>query len=260
MLRMSDPEDLVAPVVASSLRKALGGREILRGVTIDVRPGECFGLLGPNGAGKTTLLRVIAGLAKLDAGTLSVLGMHLDRDAMRIKSLIGFVSQEDSLDSELTAREILDVQGIYHGLGVKARRQRSAALLALAGLQERGDATPAELSGGMRRRLQIARALVAEPRLLILDEPSVGLDPRAREVVWDLLTRLRSARRAVLISTHYLDEAQALCDRVAILNAGRLAYLGPATDLSGASLAAKDLNELYMELTKSELTHESSEL
>jgi lipooligosaccharide transport system ATP-binding protein len=249
-----------SPVAADALTKAYGSRQVLRGVTFDVRPAECFALLGPNGAGKTTLMHVIVGLAQADGGALSIFGLRHGEDGIRIKSIIGFVSQEESLDSELTAREILHVQGIYQGLGRKERRRRAEELLEIAGLTDRDGALPEELSGGMRRRLQIARALVACPRLLVLDEPSVGLDPRARQIVWDLLLRLRDEQTAVFLSTHHFDEANALGDRVAIMHAGHFAYIGPHAADSDERLDESGLSELYMDLTRPEAEHEAAEL
>ncbi|MCC7549778.1 MAG: ATP-binding cassette domain-containing protein [Burkholderiales bacterium] len=213
------------------VRKSYGGREVVAGIDLDLRPGECYGLLGPNGAGKTTTLRLALGLIAPDAGAIHVLGEPVPARAIAARRRLGVVPQADSLDPDFTVAENLLVYGRYFGLRDSAVHARIPGLLAFAGLETRGAARIASLSGGMKRRLSLARALVNDPELLFLDEPTTGLDPQARHLIWDRLKRLVGRGRTILLTTHFMDEAERLCDRLAILDNGRIIAQGTPEQL-----------------------------
>ncbi|MCA1817812.1 MAG: ABC transporter ATP-binding protein [Acidobacteria bacterium] len=214
-------------VEAAGLTKFYGERAAVNGISFCVERGEAFGLLGPNGAGKSTTMRMVACRAPLDAGELCVEGLDVRRRARRIRSLIGVVPQENNLDPDLSVRQNLLTTARYFRLPRPVALKRTAELLGFIGLGGRGGARIEELSGGMKRRLMIARALLHEPRLLVLDEPTTGLDPQVRQDIWRHLEELRrSSRLTVLISTHYMDEAERLCDRLLIINRGRIVAEG----------------------------------
>jgi lipooligosaccharide transport system ATP-binding protein len=217
-----------AAVSARGLVKRFGDIVAVDGVDFDVPSGLCFGFLGPNGAGKTTTMKMIYGLARVDEGELSVLGLDIRRKRREVKARIGVVPQEQNLDRELTVRENLGVQALYHGVAADGRIDE---LLDFTLLAERADAKPVELSGGMKRRLLIARALVNEPELVVLDEPTTGLDPQARIAVWGLLDRLRSRGVTLLLTTHYMEEAERICDRLVIMDEGRIVSEGAPGEL-----------------------------
>jgi lipooligosaccharide transport system ATP-binding protein len=217
-----------AAVSARGLVKRFGDIVAVDGIDFDVPAGLCFGFLGPNGAGKTTTMKMTYGLARVDEGELSVLGLDIRRKRREVKARIGVVPQEQNLDRELTVRENLDVQALYHGRPADGRIEE---LLDFTLLSERADAKPAELSGGMKRRLLIARALVNRPELVVLDEPTTGLDPQARIAVWNLLERLRTEGVTLLITTHYMEEAERICDRLVIMDGGRIVSQGAPGEL-----------------------------
>jgi lipooligosaccharide transport system ATP-binding protein len=220
------------PVVrARGLTKRFGEFTAVDSVDFDIHPGEAFGFLGPNGAGKTSTMRMIACLSPISGGTLSVLGLDPMRDGSRIRGRIGLVPQEDTLDLELTVRDNLYLYGRYFGLPKKELRERVDQLLEFARLTERAEDRVDPLSGGMRRRLTIARALVSSPDLVILDEPTTGLDPQARHLLWDRLYRLKREGVTLVITTHYMDEAEQLCDRLVVMDAGRIAASGSPREL-----------------------------
>ena len=235
-------------VEARALRKSYDGAEAVRGVDFDVRDGECFGFLGPNGAGKSTTMKMIYGLAAVGGGELRVLGFDVAHQPREVKARLGVVPQDANLDDELTLYENLLVQAGYHGLGGRAARARADELLALADLDRRRDASPYELSGGMRQRLLIARALVNRPQLVVLDEPTTGLDPRARQDVWAALELLRGDGVTLLLTTHYMEEATRLCDRLVIMDRGRIVALGSPGELM-ARHAQPDLESVFLRLT-----------
>jgi lipooligosaccharide transport system ATP-binding protein len=218
----------MSAVVASGLVKRYGDIVAVDGIDFRVRAGECFGFLGPNGAGKTTTMKMIYGLASVDDGELSVLGLDVRRRRREVKARIGVVPQEQNLDRELTVREQLEVQALYFGLGPDGRIDE---LLDFALLRERADGRPVELSGGMKRRLLIARALVNRPELVVLDEPTTGLDPQARLAVWALLDGLRSEGVTLIVTTHYMEEAERICDRLVIMDGGRIVTEGTPSEL-----------------------------
>lgn len=213
-------------MVVRDVRKTYDGRAVVDGVNLEVRPGTCLGIVGPNGAGKSTTLKMIYGLAEPEEGELRVFDVDVRRERREVKARVGVVPQELNLDHELTVRQNLVQQGRYFRMPRRVAEARAEELLALAGLSLRASDRVAALSGGMKRRLMIARGLVNHPELLVLDEPSVGLDPRARRSVWSLLRDVRRDGVTVLLSTHYMDEAAELCDWVAIMDAGRVVVEG----------------------------------
>jgi lipooligosaccharide transport system ATP-binding protein len=212
---------------------------VVRGVDLTVQPGECFGLLGPNGAGKSTTLRMILGLSPVTGGELRVLGRPMPDAARTVRARIGVVPQEDNLDPDLTVRNNLRVYARYFGLRDAAVERRLDELLAFFQLDAKADAMIDTLSGGMKRRLTIARALVNDPELVTLDEPTTGLDPQARRYVWERLRALRAEGRTLLLTTHYMEEAEQLCDRLAILEHGRVVTEGAPADLIAAHVPAQ---------------------
>ncbi|EHY90940.1 ABC-type multidrug transport system, ATPase component [Saccharomonospora azurea NA-128] len=225
-------EDEGAPLVqAKNLVKRFGDFEAVRGIDLDVRTGEAFGFLGPNGAGKSSTMRMIASTSPRSEGHLSVLGMDPDREGPRIRARLGVVPQQDNLDLELTVRQNLQVYGRYFGLSRATARAKAEELLDFAQLTDRADAEVESLSGGMKRRLTIARSLVNDPDVLLLDEPTTGLDPQARHLLWDKLFRLKSQGVTLLITTHYMDEAEQLCDRLVVMDGGRIVAEGSPAEL-----------------------------
>lgn len=221
MLESVSSVQCMAPVVeAEGLRKRYADSEVICGVDLQVRPGECFGLLGPNGAGKTTLLRMILGLTEPSAGSLRVLGHPIPAEARRARERIGVVPQLDNLDPDFTVRENLVTYASYFGLKPAAVASRIRELLVFARLDARSDASISALSGGMKRRLSLARSLINDPELVVLDEPSTGLDPQARQHIWQRLFGLLDSGRTLILTTHYMEEAERLCDRLAIVDAG----------------------------------------
>jgi lipooligosaccharide transport system ATP-binding protein len=218
-------------VIARDLRKSYGERVAVDGIDFEVEPAICFGFLGPNGAGKTTTMKMIYGLATLDSGELRVLGMDAETQRREIKALIGVVPQETNLDGDLTVRENLTQQARYFGIDRELAESRAAGLLDFALLAERGDDRIESLSGGMKRRLLVSRALINEPELVVLDEPTTGLDPQARLAVWGSLERLRRRGVTVLLTTHYMEEAARLCDRLLIMDEGRIVAHGAPGEL-----------------------------
>jgi lipooligosaccharide transport system ATP-binding protein len=218
-------------VQARGLRKSFGGFEAVRGVDVDVAPGEIFGFLGPNGAGKSSTMRMIACVSPRSGGELSVLGMDPDVDGPRIRARIGVVPQLDNLDTELTVRENLEIYGRYFGLPRRHVRAKAAELLEFARLTERAEDRVEPLSGGMKRRLTIARSLVNDPELLLLDEPTTGLDPQARHLLWERLYQLKREGVTQIITTHYMDEAEQLCDRLVVMDGGLIVAEGSPAEL-----------------------------
>jgi len=224
--------DLVYALVhARGLTKRFGSFTAVDGIDVDVRRGEAFGFLGPNGAGKSSTMRMIGCVSPADAGTLRVLGRDPVSDGPQIRARLGVVPQEDTLDMELSVRENLLIYGRYFGLSWPRARERADRLLDFVQLSERADARVEALSGGLKRRLTIARSLVNEPDLLLLDEPTTGLDPQARHVVWDRLFRLKQQGVTLVLTTHYMDEAEQLCDRLVVMDKGRIAAQGSPSEL-----------------------------
>jgi lipooligosaccharide transport system ATP-binding protein len=213
------------------------------GVDFELRRGEAFGFLGPNGAGKSTTMRMISATSPVSGGTLRVLGMDPSSQGPEVRARLGVVPQDDCLDRELTVRENLFIYGRYFGLRRSVIRERIAALLDFAQLVDKADEQVEVLSGGMRRRLTIARSLINEPEILLLDEPTTGLDPQARHVLWDRLFRLKQQGISLILTTHYMDEAEQLCDRLVVMDGGRIVAHGTPRELI-AAYATREVLEL----------------
>jgi lipooligosaccharide transport system ATP-binding protein len=224
----AEPSSLVR---ASGLRKAYGDFEAVRGIDLDVRPGEAFGFLGPNGAGKSSTMRMIAAVSPPSGGELSILGMDPSTRGPQIRARIGVCPQEDTLDTELSIRDNLVVYGRYFGLSRSESGARADELLRFFQLAEKAKAKVDDLSGGMKRRLTIARSLINQPDLLLLDEPTTGLDPQARHTLWDKLFRLKQEGVTLVLTTHYMDEAEQLCDRLVVMDKGRIVAEGSPLSL-----------------------------
>lgn len=220
----------------AGLRKSYGDREVLRGVDFEVAPGECFGLLGPNGAGKTTTLKLCLGLIAQDAGSIRLLGHEVPGQAMQARRGVGVVPQFDNLDPDFTVSENLVVFGRYFGLRSAQIAARIPELLEFAGLTGRGDASLQTLSGGMKRRLTLARALVNDPGVVFMDEPTTGLDPQARHLIWERLRRLRAEGKTLVLTTHFMEEAERLCTRLLVMDHGRVIAVGTPRELIAAHI------------------------
>jgi lipooligosaccharide transport system ATP-binding protein len=221
---------------AVDLRKSFGGRsgdrvEAVRGIDVDVRRGEAFGFLGPNGAGKSSTMRMIAAVSPVTSGSLRILGMDPATDGPAIRGRIGVCPQEDTLDTELNVRDNLYIYGRYFGLPRAEVRRRTEELLEFVQLTDKANAKVEDLSGGMKRRLTIARSLINRPDVLLLDEPTTGLDPQARHVVWDRLFRLKQQGVTLVLTTHYMDEAEQLCDRLVVMDGGLIVAEGSPAEL-----------------------------
>jgi lipooligosaccharide transport system ATP-binding protein len=212
----------VSALSARGLRKSFGSLEVVCGVSLAVESGECFGLLGPNGAGKTTTLKLCLGLIEPDAGEMQLLGEPVPQRAREARRRVGVVPQFDNLDPDFTAAENLLVYGRYFGMRSQDIAARVPELLDFAGLAGRGDAKINALSGGMKRRLTLARALVNDPQIVFMDEPTTGLDPQARHLIWERLRRLTQQGKTLVLTTHFMEEAERLCNRLAIMDHGKI--------------------------------------
>ena len=221
----------MAVLAVNDLRKSYGAQEVVAGVSFGIAPGECFGLLGPNGAGKTTTLRLCLGLTELDAGSVELMQRPVPGEARPARLRVGVVPQMDNLDPDFTVTENLLVYGRYFGLPDHVIRERIPGLLEFAGLAARADARIQTLSGGMKRRLTLSRALVNDPDLIFMDEPTTGLDPQARHLIWERLKRLLAQGKTILLTTHFMEEAERLCARLAIMDRGRFIAEGSPRDL-----------------------------
>nr|WP_285598352.1 ABC transporter ATP-binding protein [Kineosporia sp. NBRC 101731] len=224
----SGPDVLIS---ARGLTKVFGDFVAVDGIDIDVHRGEAFGFLGPNGAGKSSTMRMIGCVSPLTEGSLTLFGMDPETDGPAIRGRLGVVPQKDLLDEELTVRENLLVYGRYFGLSRSVVAGRADELLRFAQLGDRADSPVEPLSGGMKRRLTIARALINAPEILLLDEPTTGLDPQARHVLWDRLYRLKQQGVTLVLTTHYMDEAEQLCDRLVVMDGGRIVAEGSPRQL-----------------------------
>ena len=218
------------------LRKSYDGHEAVAGIDFELMPGECFGLLGPNGAGKTTTLRLLLGLTHPDSGSITLLDHDIPARARDARARVGVVPQLDNLDPDFTVRENLLVYGRYFGICHAELEKRIPDLLEYAGLSTRGDARIQTLSGGMKRRLTLARALINDPDMLFLDEPTTGLDPQARHVIWERLRQLTLRGKTLLLTTHFMEEAERLCHRLAIMDHGRIISVGTPRELIAAHI------------------------
>jgi lipooligosaccharide transport system ATP-binding protein len=227
------PENpVVAPLIhARSLTKRFGTLTAVDAIDFDVAPGESFGFLGPNGAGKTSAMRMVACVSPVTEGTLRILDLDPATDGARIRGRLGVVPQQDTLDTEISVRDNLVIYGRYFGLSRAESRRRAVELLEFAQLAERAGDKVEPLSGGMKRRLTIARALINEPSILLLDEPTTGLDPQARHLLWERLYRLKQRGVTLVLTTHYMDEAEQLCDRLVVMDKARIVAEGSPRSL-----------------------------
>jgi len=237
----------VSIVSAQGLTKIYGSITAVAGIDFAIEPGECFGFLGPNGAGKTTVMRIISCFLPPTSGTVTVFGSDVNRDPSSIKARLGIMPQEDNLDPDLSVFENLIVYARYFDIPKKESVPVANTLLSFVELQDRGKTNIKDLSGGMKRRLMLARALVNTPELMILDEPTTGLDPHSRRAVWERLNQLTYKNTTLLLTTHYMEEAERLCDRVAIMDRGKIVTVGSPQDLMAEH--GGDLEEVYLKLT-----------
>ncbi len=251
-MSVDEPEPLIH---ARGLVKRFGDFVAVDGIDLDVMPGEAFGFLGPNGAGKSSTMRMIGCVSPPSDGVLRILGLDPRTQGPRIRAKLGVVPQLDTLDLELTVRENLLIYGRYFGLPRAVARERGDQLLDFVQLLDRADDTVEPLSGGMKRRLTIARSLINEPQLLLLDEPTTGLDPQARHVVWDRLFRLKQQGVTLVLTTHYMDEAEQLCDRLVVMDKGRIAAEGSPRDLI-ERYSSRDVVELRFAIGENEVNAE----
>jgi lipooligosaccharide transport system ATP-binding protein len=228
----------------NDLVKRYGGQPVVDHLSFAIAPGECLGVIGPNGAGKTTTIRMCLGLTAPDEGTVHIFGLPMPQAALAIKQRLGVVSQMDTLDPDFSCAENLLVYGRYFGLKDAHIRARIPQLLEFAALSHKADAKPGELSGGMKRRLSLARALVNDPQLLLLDEPTTGLDPQARHLMWERLQLLLQQGKSILLTTHFMDEAERLCSRLLVLDHGRKIAEGRPRELIAQHLEP-DVVEVY---------------
>jgi len=235
-------------VLARDLRKSYDGRVAVDGIDFAVDPGTCFGFLGPNGAGKTTTMKMIYGLAEVGGGELRVLGMDVVAEPRQVKAHLGVVPQETNLDGEFSVLENLLVQASYFGIPRRDVEPRAQQLLEFTQLSERAGDRIDTLSGGMKRRLLVARALINEPDIVVLDEPTTGLDPQARLAVWRAMEELKDRGVSLLLTTHYMEEAARLCDRLVIMDLGRIVAEGEPVELIRKH-QAENLEEVFLDLT-----------
>ncbi len=242
--------DLSAAITIANVFCSRKGKTILEDITLEIASGSVVGLLGPNGAGKTTLIRLVAGLAKPDSGTITVCGEDAAKRSVRFRHLIGMVAQENTLENELTIGESL----LYYArlYGIKEAKALVKTTAKKYHLEDFLDKRPDEISGGMKRRTVIARAAMTDPSVLLLDEPTVGLDPDLRQEIWSLIGELRTAGKTLLLTTHYMKEAESLCDRIAFLRAGKLRVVDTVEGIRKAAGAAKDLEQAFLRLSHEE--------
>ena len=229
---------------AQGLVKRYGSSTVVDDLSFSIAPGECLGVIGPNGAGKTTTIRMCLGLTAPDAGSITAFDMPMPQEALAIKALMGVVSQNDTLDPDFSCAENLLVYGRYFGMKTADIQARIPQLLEFASLTSKAGSKPGELSGGMKRRLSLARALVNDPKLLLLDEPTTGLDPQARHLMWERLQMLLQQGKSILLTTHFMDEAERLCSRLLVLDHGKKIAEGKPRDLIAQHLEP-DVVEVY---------------
>ncbi|APA85006.1 nodulation factor ABC transporter ATP-binding protein NodI [Paraburkholderia sprentiae WSM5005] len=233
-----------APIEFHQVRKSYGEKTVVDGLSFHVNTGECFGLLGPNGAGKTTTLRMLLGIAAPDVGAIRLCGEPIPGRARLARSRVGVVPQFDNLDPDFTVRENLLVFGRYFGLTAAQCRAAVPGLLEFARLENKADARVSELSGGMKRRLTLARAMVNDPDVLIMDEPTTGLDPQARHLIWERLRSLLARGKTILLTTHFMEEAERLCHRLCVIEEGRKIAEGAPRELIESEIGC-DVIEIY---------------
>ena len=250
---MTEPEPMIR---ASGLRKSFGDLEAVRGIDFEVRRGEAFGFLGPNGAGKSSTMRMIAAVSPSSGGTLRILGLDPATHGPTVRSRIGVCPQENTLDNELNVRDNLYIYGRYFGIHKDVVNERVDELLEFVQLTEKAKSKVDDLSGGMKRRLTIARSLINKPDLLLLDEPTTGLDPQARHVLWDRLFRLKQAGVTLVVTTHYMDEAEQLCDRLVVMDKGEIVAEGSPLDLIRTH-STREVAELRFGVAPEGQTHQA---
>jgi ABC-2 type transport system ATP-binding protein len=227
---------MTAAIDAREMRKSYGDVQALDSLSFTVDSGEFFGLLGPNGAGKTTFINTLVGLARLDGGTAEVFGLDVREDYRAVRDRIGLAPQEFNVDRFFPIREVLEHKAGYHGFGTQQARERATAALETVGIAEKADTRFDWLSGGMKRRFMLARALVSDPDLLILDEPTAGVDVQLRRDLWSVIEDLNESGTTILLTTHYIEEAERLCDRVAIIDQGRKVEVASPDDLTARGI------------------------
>ena len=235
------------------LEKSFGQNRVVNSVSFEIYPEECLGVIGPNGAGKTTTLKMLLGLLTPQAGQISAFGAQMPKEALFIKSRLGVVSQFDTLDPDFTCVENLLVFGRYFGLPKSELLQRIPRLLEFAALTNKAQDKPQALSGGMKRRLSLARALINDPELLILDEPTTGLDPQARHLMWERLQQLVQQGKSILLTTHFMDEAERLCDRLVVLDQGKIIAQGSPKALIAEHLEAHVVEAYGVDVAQADL-------
>jgi ABC-2 type transport system ATP-binding protein len=235
-------------IVLQNLNKKFEDKVAVDNLTLSVAKGELFGLLGPNGAGKTTTISILCGLIKPTSGSASILGNDIQKDTQKVKELIGVCIQETAIYPYLSGKENLELFGNLYGMNKKAIRERSKMLLAKMGLQDDAKRVTAKYSGGMKRRLSLALALIHDPEIAFLDEPTVAMDPQSRHAVWDFIKEQKTKGKTIILTTHYMEEAEELCDRVGIIDHGKLIALGTPKELI-AKNAVKNLEEVFIHLT-----------
>ena len=239
---------MTSPLTVQDLTKRYQspGREPLlavKGISFEIQKGECFGLLGPNGAGKSTSMNCITGFYPATTGSVKILGIDVYSQPREARLHLGVCTQEDTLDTDFTVFDQLVRHGTYFRIPTREGRKRADTLLKRFGLNEKRDAMVEHLSGGMRRRLQVARAMLTEPKVLVLDEPTTGLDPEARRVLWDVIMEARADGIAILLSTHYMEEAQRLCDRIAVIHQGKILDCAPPAELISRHIGHTEVDE-----------------
>lgn len=242
-----------ALISARQLRKRFDDFEAVKGIDFDVRPGESFGFLGPNGAGKSSTMRMIGAVSPITSGELSLFGLDPATAGKQIRARLGVVPQQDQLDDALTVQDNLIIYGRYFDIPYKAVRAKTAELLEFVQLSDRATSKIEPLSGGMKRRVTIARSLINDPEILLLDEPTTGLDPQARHVLWDRLYRLKQQGVTLVLTTHYMDEAEQLCDRLVIMDQGQIVAEGAPTELIRAHSPREVLELRYRAGTNAEM-------
>ncbi len=235
-------------ITITNLTKKFEDKTALDNLTLEVQKGELFGLLGPNGAGKTTIINILCGLIKPTSGTAKIHGYDTQKDAQKVKEIIGVCIQETAIYPYLTGKENLELFGKLYGMKAKAIKERSTMLLTKMGLTEDAKRLTAKYSGGMKRRLSLALALINDPEIAFLDEPTVAMDPQSRRAVWDFIKEQKTKGKTVILTTHQMEEAEELCDRVGIIEHGKLIALGTPKELI-AKNGVKNLEEVFLQLT-----------
>jgi ABC-2 type transport system ATP-binding protein len=242
-------------IIIENLTKRFEDKLALENLSLEVGKGELFGLLGPNGAGKTTTISIICGLIKPTSGTAKILGYNIHRDSQKVREQIGVCTQETAIYPYLTGKENLELFGRLYDLNKKAIKERSTLLLSKMGLTEDSKRVTAKYSGGMKRRLSLALALIHDPQIAFLDEPTVAMDPQSRHAVWDFIKEQKNKGKTIILTTHYMEEAEELCDRVGIIDYGKLIALGTPKELI-AKNHVKNLEEVFIKITGRKMREE----